>query len=398
MVPTDLLARSCSILFLTVCLAAQGNSSAAAPAAQAPAKDDLRKAFIDADGGRRTAIAAAADRVLAADKTGRAQFMTTLRAIAAIAPPAPASTTPTPAPAPAKPPEFADEVKKTMLEAIGADATVQKAALEKLAADKDKGAVAISQLDERGKAILARCVSTFIRKRIETNAVFAGQYSELRDFHPESSDLLLKWAKEAPREVANPEVFRTACLRALRDTLTAEQATDRVRAELREIVGKAQSSRSGDAQFFFNAACTLAQFGDTKVFDGMRDGLKKQAESGTDEEKLMALGNLATLHYEARKYEEAAGYYTTAISQLEKAGQEPEGLPTMVYNAGCCLALAGKKAEALQYIEKALELGAKTERPLTKSLFDSDHDIESLRKEPKFLELYDKYFGKGGKK
>lgn len=425
MVPTEL-PRSCSILFLAACLAAQGNPPAggtpppassapatSAPAAQAPAKgDELRKAFVDADGGRRTSIAAAADKVLAADKAGRTQFMTTLRAIGAAAPapaatpaatpngatPAPATTqpgtTPAPSPAPAKPVEFADDVKKTMAEAIGADAKAQSTALAKLAADKDAGPSALTQLDERGKLILARCVSTFIRKRLETNAIFAGQYTELRDFHPESSDLLLKWAKEAPREIANPEQFRTACLRALRDTLTSEQATDRVRAELREILGKAQGKNRDQ---MFGAACALMQYGDSAAFDALKGAMKKQSESGSAEEKQMALGNLAELHYQARKYEEAAGYYTTAIAVLEMATPPPPGLPTIVYNAACCLALAGKTAESLQLLEKALEIGAKSEQPLTKALIDSDHDIESLRKEPKFVELYEKYFGKGGR-
>lgn len=409
MVPIDLLPRSCSILFLTASLLAQieppplpAPAPAPAPAAQAPAKgDELRKAFVDADGGRRTAIAAAAERVLAADKAGRTQFMTTLRAIAAIVPPpaqppnATPAPTPGPVPAPTKPAEFADDVKKTMAEAIGTDAAAQSAALGKLAADKDKGTNALAQLDERGKLILARCMSTFIRKRLETNAIFAGQYLELRDFHPEGSDLLLKWAKEAPREVSNPDQFRTACLRALRDTLTADQATDRVRADLRELLVKAQSGHSPD--LLLNTACALLQYGDSAAFDTMTSALKKQAESGTDEEKQMALGNLADLNYQARRYEEAAGYYKSAIALHEKETKPVQGLPTVVYNAACCLALAGKTADALLYLEKALEIGAKSDQQLTKALIDSDHDIESLRKEPRFRELYEKYLTKPGK-
>ncbi len=405
---TDLLARTCSIFLLSTCLLAQGGgtpapAAPAAPAApQAPVKgDELRKAFCDADGARRTAIAAAADRVLA-DKAGRAQFMNTIREIAKVAPPpAPAPAKPdtaapgTPPPPAPKPPEFADDIKKLMADAIGSDAPAQKAGLEKLAADKEKGAPALAQLDERGRAILARCVTTFIRKRLETNAIYAGQYAELRDFHPEASDLLVKWAKEAPRDVANPDQFRTGCLRALRDTLQANEATDRVRADLKEILAKAQRNRD----LAFTAICALQQYGDASAFDTVKDRMQKSVEEAKDEEKSGGISQLAELYYQARKYEEAANYYKQVVGLLEKAAQLPPNMPTMVYNAACSLALAGKKDEAMQYLEKALEFSAKSETPLTKVLFDTDHDIESLRKEPKFAELYEKHFGKpkGGK-
>ena len=415
----DVITRSCSILLLSLTLAAQEGTApapAAPPATQAPAAkgDELRKAFVDADGGRRTAIAAAADKVLAADKAGRSQFMATLRAIAAVAPPPAPVATPTPAPSagtgttpapdagtgskpaptpPPKPMEFADDIKKLMADAIGADAKAQKDGLDRLVADKDVGTKALTQLNERGRAVLARCVSAFLRKKIDSNAIFAGQYAELRDFHPEVTDLLLRWAKEAPREVANPETFRTACLRALRDTLSAEQANDRVRADLKEIVGKAQQGRNQD--FFVTAVCALQQYGDSSLFDKMKEGVQKQAETGTDEQKAQATNMLAELHYQARKYEDAANYYKAFVAIMEKSPEPAQGMPTFVYNTACSLALADKKDEAMQYLEKALEISAKSDRPLTKVLIDTDHDIESLRQDPRFTALYEKHFGKG---
>jgi len=388
----------CSLLLLSLSLAAQGGGTpppAATP--QAPVKgDELRKAFVDADGSRRLVIAAAADRVLANDKNGRAQFMATLRAVAAVAPAAPA--TPAPAPAAGTPPppqpEFAEDVKKLMAEAIGSDATAQKASLDKLAADTANGPKALTQLNERGKAIFARCVSAFVRKKVESNAIYAGQYAELKDFYPEAGDLLLRWAKEAPREVANPEQFRTACLRALRDTLAADAATDRVRADLKEIAAKAQQGRNQD--FFITAVCAMQQYGDGSIFEKMTAGLQKQAEAGSDEEKAQATNMLAELHYQARKYEEAANHYKAFVAMIEKSPQPAAGMPTFIYNTACSLALAGKTDEAMQYLEKALEISAKSDRPLTKVLLDTDHDIESLRKDPRFQPLYDKHFGKGG--
>lgn len=411
MLPLSLIC-SCSISLLSAGLVAQGGEKPANPSPPAPATatpqapapsakgDELRKAFVDADGSRRLAIAAAADRVLAADKAGREQFLAALRAIAAVAPKAPATaagTSPTPAgtPVPAtatKPAEFADDIKKLMAEAVTGDAAAQKASLDKLAGAGSTGAAALTQLDERGKAILARCVSTFVRKKLETNAIFAGQYLELRDFAPEATELLLRWAKEAPREAANPEAFRTACLRALRDTLTADQATDRVRADLKDIAVKAQSGRNQD--LFLTAVCALQQFGDAAMFDAMLAAVQKQAETGGDEAKVQALNMLAELHYLARKYEAAANHYKAFVAELEKMPEAPQGLPTMIYNTACSLALAGKTDEAMQYLEKALAAGTKSGQPLTKTLLDSDHDIESLRQDPRFQKLYEAHFGK----
>jgi len=415
-VQTDLFVRSCSILLLSVGVCAQAGATPAppAPAAQAPAAtakgDEVRKAFVDADGGRKMAINAAADKVLAADKAGREQFMATLRAIAAVAPPPAPVAVATPAPAtapvaggtpvpasagtaPAKPAEFTDDLKKTMADAIGGDAQAQKAGLATLAEDKANGKAALAQLHERGKLILARCVSSFLSRKLQTNAIFAGQYLELRDFHPEASDLLLRWAKEAPREVANPEQFRTACLRALRDTLTADQATDRVRADLREIAVKAQSGRNQD--FFLTSVCALLQYGDSTLFDKIKENVQKQVDSGNDEEKAQAIGILAELHYHARQYAEAANYYKDVVARLEKATQPPQDMPTKVYNTACSLALAGKTDEAFDYLGKAFEWSAKSERSLTKVLIDTDHDIDSLRQDPRFQPLYEKQFGKG---
>lgn len=394
-----LIVRCSSLLLLGTCLLAQAGTTPPAPATPPPPaagapKDDVRRAFLE--DGRRVVIQNAADRVLAADRAGRTQFMATLRAIAAVAP-APAPTpTPTPATAgstpPSKPPEHAEEIKQLMADAIGSDPEAQKASLAKLAADKTNGAAALAQLDERGRAILARCVSSFVRKKIETNAIFAGQYLELRDFHPEASDLLLRWAKEAPPNVLNPEQFKTACLRALRDTLTGDEGNDRVRADLREIAKKAQTGRNQDQ--FLTAVCALQQFGDGELFDQMKEAVLKQAEAGGAEEKMQATNMLAELHYQARRYEDAANYYKQFVALVEALPEQPPGVPTFIYNTACSLALAGKTDEALQYLEKALDASAKSERPLTKVLVDTDHDIDSLRQDARFQALYEKHFGK----
>jgi tetratricopeptide (TPR) repeat protein len=375
------LVRCCCLALLSPLLLAQE---------QAGSGNELRRAFVDADGGRRLVIAAAADALLAADPQAQAAFVATLRAIAAVAParqPAPEGGGPA-----AKAPELTAAQRQLMAAAIDSDPAAQKAALASLAADAPTGAQALQQLDERGRAVLARAVSTFVRKQLETGAIYAGQYSRLRAFHPEGTDLLLRWAREAPREAPNPEAFRTACLRALRDVLRADQATDALRGELRELATKAQAAHR--EEFFLEAVCALRQFGDSAPFDGIRTGLLQQRDAADPEQRLAVLQTLANLHYAARLYAEAAGHYQAVVAALEaKPGPIP-GLPTLLYNTACNLALAGQIDEAFAFLGRAVDASLAANQPLAKALLDTDHDIDKLRPDPRFWAICARLHGK----
>lgn len=380
------LVRCCCLALLSPWLWAQEHAS--------PGKE-LQRAFVDGDGGRRLVVAAAADAVLAADPQAQAAFVATLRAIAAVAParqPAPEGNMPA-----AKATEFTDAQRQLMTAAIGSDPAARKTALASLAADATMGAQALQQLDERGKAILARAVSTFVRKQQETNAIYAGQYARLRAFHPEGTDLLLRWAREAPREAPNPEAFRIASLRALRDVLPADQATDALRGELRDLAAKAQAAHR--EEFFLETVCALRQFGDSAPFDGIRKGLLQQRDAADPEQRLAVVQTLANLHYAARLYAEAAGYYQAAVAALEaKPGPIP-GLPTLLYNTACNLALAGQIDEAFAFLGRAVDASIAAKQPLAKALLDTDHDIDRLRPDPRFQAICERLYGKpaGGK-
>ncbi len=398
--------RLTSFTFLAAWLAAQGPQNAppsTATATVATKGDEMRRAFVDADGGRAFVISAAAEQLLLADKAGRERFMATLRAIAAVAPKAepaaasPAAPTPAPAPVSTSPvaTAFSADMVQQMTSVVTGDADAQKASLAKLAGDQPAGAAALKQLDDRGRAILARGVQTFVRKKVATNALYAGQYLELRDFHPESSDLLLLWAKAAPRGEPNAQAFRTACLRALRDTLAAEHATDRIRADLREVATKAQST--GNDDLFLTTACALHQYGDPEMFDRIKATVLKEAESKDPAAKLGALNTLANLHYQLRKYDDAATYYAAVVTAAEAMPDSNANLPTLIYNTACSLALAGKVDEAFTYLEKALVTAIKLERPFAPAMLGEDHDLDNLRKDPRYQALLDKHVGKTGK-
>ncbi|MEO6595149.1 MAG: hypothetical protein ABIP94_10395 [Planctomycetota bacterium] len=404
-----LLATSCLVTTLTPLLAAQQPvPAAAAPArdTQAPKADPLKRAFLDADGGGRAALTAAAEQLQKGDAAGRTRFVQTLQAIAAVAPkvvaaPAPAAervpasaekkpaeTKPAevkPAevkPAEVKPVEFEAPIKTLMATVVAGPAEASQVALTSLAADKETGPAALTRLNERGKAVLEQCLMVSIRKKSQTNAIFAGQYDDLRDYQPTAAVTLLRWAQEAPKGAGEAGQFSGACLRALRDIMPADQATDDTRSALREVIAKAQ--KAGQQPTFLTAVCALHQYGDASVFDSLKARFEKQLTAEGADAKTAANKGLADLHYQLRDYDNAATYYKAVVDLIEQLTPPPEDLPTVVYNASCSLALAKKTDEAFEYLEKALKLGART---LTKAMIDADHDMNSLREDPRFAKL-----------
>lgn len=373
------------LLALGAALAGTAQQPATPPAAsqQDPkASDPLRRAFVEASVDRVT-IYSAANRLLKGEKEDRARFMAGLHAAKAKA-----GTGGAEAPA-----EVTEEVRAAMADAVLGAAEQAAAAQAKLAARPD-GAALFARLHARGTEILERCLLSSVRAKVATNAIYAGQFDELAEFQPEAAQFLWGWAKEAPK--GSQPGFSAACVRALRDLLPADAGTDEMRQNLTAIVQAAQ--RANDQDLFLAAVCALHQFGDTGPFDRLRDTAAKQAQSESAEQKLSAINTLADLHYQLRRYDVAATHFRTLIDELEKAGQTPAGLSTVCYNAACSLALAGEKDDAFAYLEKALEAGAKS-RQLSQAMLDEDHDTLSLKSDPRYAALLEKYFkAKGGAK
>lgn len=403
--------RSLTALLLGLPLSAQ--QAGAPPAAAAPASkgDALRRAMVETEAGR-TVISTAAEEVLNGGTAARVRFTALVRSITAAAPKPepkpeakaePKTDAPAPkdgAPAPAEPAkvELPEATKALMNEVVTGNDEASKAALTKLAADAETGKLALARLEERGRIVFQRCLFLTVRRKIDTNAVFAGQYDELKDFQPEAGELLLAWAalppKEVQRDAQRAEPFRTASLRAVRDIVPADQATDATRAALRQVLGKAQHAQN--QQLLIAAACALHQYGDASAFDKIKGEVEKAAATAKDDQLIGVTNTLAELHYQLRDYETAATHFKTVVAMLEKSpNASGEGMGTMIYNAACSLALAKKTDEALQFLDKALQVGAKSGNALKKTMIDADHDMNNLRADPRFAELMERHFGKG---
>lgn len=349
--------------------------------------DELRRAMVDADGHRRVAISAAAETIVTRNAEGRGKFLLTLRAIAAAAPkPEPQAEPAAGTPAP-KPVEFADDIKALMANAVAEPGAAADAAIARLVADKQTDA--LRRLHDRGQTILARALTTIIRRKIETNALFAGQYEELRDFLPEVAPMLLAWAAEAPKDVSNPDNFRATCVRALRDIVPAERGTDDLKKSLAALLETAQKGRNEG--LLLAAVCALHQYGEPRPFDAIKGNVEKALSSDQAEQRANALNTLADLHYQLRDYEHALTHYRSLLQAIETAKLPAQNLPTLLYNAACCASLAKKPDDAFALLDQAMTAGAK-DRSITKTMIDTDHDIDSLRADPRFSALIEKHF------
>jgi tetratricopeptide (TPR) repeat protein len=308
-----------------------------------------------------------------------------LRAVREVAP----ETTPAATDA-AHPILFAEPIAGLMTAVVTGSPDASKVALAKLVDDRENGPAALTRLQERGALVLARCITAHLQEKLATNAIYFGQFEELRDYMPEAAGLLLAWAAKPAKDAPDTSAYRATCLRALRDVLPAEQGTDGIRNELRSILTKARTA--GDESLYVTCACTLHQFGDTGPFDQLKASVAQNAADEKSPDRVSALNTLAELHYQLGQFAAAAGYYKSLLEASEQAGQATERLATLAYNLACSLALAGKSDDAFEYLDKALTMAAKG-RLLSKAMIDEDHDMNNLRADPRFRDVVRKHFG-----
>ncbi|MEE9125797.1 MAG: hypothetical protein V3U11_01530 [Planctomycetota bacterium] len=233
---------------------------------------------------------------------------------------------------------------------------------------------------ERPQALVA-----FIQDQIASGVVYAGQYSALEKLSWDVKKLLQAWLLKAPGEATNSNQFRVACINALRDLVKDGKASE----DLLDVVKQVAKDWFENQAVQRHAAFALAQFGDRSLVDA---SIKKATAETQKEEfnsKLGGWDGLATIHYNLREYDNAVTSYLKLIKLAEEGGVRLR--PTVFYNCGCSLALAGKTDEAFTYVEKALKLD--TARELTRRSITTDMDIASLRKDERFAVLLEKYRG-----
>lgn len=121
-----------------------------------------------------------------------------------------------------------------------------------------------------------------------------------------------------------------------------------------------------------------------------RPGVKRTAfaeEAGTT---IIAMGGVPGQAYKPSGWEVWAqlrplyesGEYAAVADRGRDLLEADLPYPELVYNVACCESLAGRKADAIEHLRRALELW----EPL-RSLAKEDSDLDPIRDEPAFKEL-----------
>jgi tetratricopeptide (TPR) repeat protein len=144
----------------------------------------------------------------------------------------------------------------------------------------------------------------------------------------------------------------------------------------------------GRASFEINGEPFDAPAG-TFVF--VRPGAKRTAFGEEPGTTIVAIGGVPGKPYQAGGWElfaplrplyEAGDYAEAAARGRELLAGDPP-YADVFYNVACCESLAGQKDEAIAHLRRAIELSEQT-----RSFLEGDSDLDPLREEPAFQELF----------
>ena len=145
--------------------------------------------------------------------------------------------------------------------------------------------------------------------------------------------------------------------------------------------------QSGRARFELEGERVDAPAG-TFVF--ARPGVKRTAFAEEPGTTILAVGATPGQVYEpegwelwapfGRLYQE--GRYAEAADQARAVAEAHPEYPGLLYNLACCESLAGRKADAIEHLQLAIERSGSTRHYLAR-----DSDLDPLREEPEFQAL-----------
>jgi tetratricopeptide (TPR) repeat protein len=123
-----------------------------------------------------------------------------------------------------------------------------------------------------------------------------------------------------------------------------------------------------------------------------RPAVKRTAFAEQPGTTIIALGGTPGKAYEPHGYEiwaplhplYEAGQYAEAADRGRQVVEEHPEYTLPLYNLACCESLAGRKADAIEHLRRAID---RTER--LRSMAVDDSDFDPIRDEPAFKQLVD---------
>jgi tetratricopeptide (TPR) repeat protein len=144
--------------------------------------------------------------------------------------------------------------------------------------------------------------------------------------------------------------------------------------------------QQGRARFELDGKTVDAPAG-TFVF--ARPGVKRTAFAEEPNTTLVAISGRPGQAYEVNGWETwmplnrlyAAGEYAEAADRGRKLVEDNPGYANLFYNVACCESLAGRPADAIGHLRRAIELS-----PRFREFAAGDSDFDAIREEPGFKE------------
>lgn len=245
------------------------------------------------------------------------------------------------------------------------------------------------KLDLAARTIVGQVALRWLKKVEKGPARYAGQYDGLRRLQPVVGEFYMRLLLDTPQWF--PDTSRWLVIPALRDLYP--KGPDPETLEQVEIMAK--NVEVEPEYLRLGLAYALAQWGRRDLIKVKIRALEKQAASEEAEVALLAKRDLAKIHYEIRDYAFGAVAYREFLSAAESARIV---FPVNYYNAACCMCLSGDRRSALKFLEKCLAINNSADvdpsMRVKRALFDSDPEINLVRKDPRFVLMVEKAFGK----
>lgn len=228
----------------------------------------------------------------------------------------------------------------------------------------------------------------WIGKVQKSGMVFAGQYDELKALMPHIGEFYLRLLLDTPEWF--PITDRWKVVPAVRDLYPKGPDKDTI-----EQVQTMAQNEVEPEHLRVRLAYALAQWGHRELIKERLRQLEKVATGDDADAAVLAMRDLAAIHYGIRDYTVAALAHRDFLRRAE--AREFALVPEYYYNTACCYCLIGDRRTAIQFIEKALKLNNSANIDssvrLKRSLFENDPESKLARQDPRYRKLLDAAFG-----
>jgi hypothetical protein len=241
------------------------------------------------------------------------------------------------------------------------------------------------------QALAMQFVLGHLEQQRKTGMTYSGQYDLLLQLQPFSGDFLFELLLQPPDWF--PLTHRVRLVAPLRDLQPRTPDTARLEA----VVALVENKTVEPQELRWALAAALWQWGTRKYAEEVVAELRQNAGEGDAEDRVQSTLALADYHTLLRDYRKSAAAHVSA--QLLARSGNVQLRPVAWYAAGCVHALLGESERALVALETCATMLASPDLDsslrLSRSLFDTDPELASLRGDPRFAALVTKAFGAG---